>query len=130
VGSEELRLQIASGFGKIEALLESKCGLSRIPNPPQEESPMTSLTQERAASIRRMAGKREQIDAPRKFPIPADLEAALAKAHVEAKIFAALPHSHKQEYIEWIESAKKKETRASRIEKTLAMLASHKTPKA
>jgi hypothetical protein len=68
-------------------------------------------------------------DAPRTVAIPADLEAALAKAPAQAQSFAALSYSHKKEYVDWIESAKKPETRSNRIDKALAMIAERKTPK-
>jgi hypothetical protein len=68
-------------------------------------------------------------DAPRTVAVPADLEAALKKAPAQEKSFAALSYSHKKEYAEWIESAKKPETRQKRIEKAIELLASRKTPK-
>ena len=68
-------------------------------------------------------------DAPRTVDVPADLEAALAKHPTHAKSFAALSYSHKKEYVDWIESAKKPETRLNRIEKAIALLAARKTPK-
>jgi uncharacterized protein YdeI (YjbR/CyaY-like superfamily) len=68
-------------------------------------------------------------DAPRTVTIPADLDAALAKTPVHQQAFAALSYSHKKEYVDWIESAKKPETRQSRIEKMAEMLAARKTPK-
>jgi uncharacterized protein YdeI (YjbR/CyaY-like superfamily) len=58
-------------------------------------------------------------DAPRTVAIPADLQAALEKTPPRAKAFAGLSHSHKKECADWIESAKKPETRVKRIEKTL-----------
>jgi hypothetical protein len=68
-------------------------------------------------------------DTPRTVAVPADLEAELAKHPVHEKAFAALSYSHKKEYADWIESAKKPETRLKRIEKAIEMLASRKTPK-
>jgi hypothetical protein len=68
-------------------------------------------------------------DAPRTVAIPADLQAALEKASPQAKAFAALSYSHKKEYADWIESAKKAETRVKRIERALEMLTAGKTPK-
>lgn len=68
-------------------------------------------------------------DAPRTVAVPADLEAALANAPAQAQSFAALSYSHKKEYVDWIESAKKPETRSNRIDKALAMIAERKTPK-
>jgi hypothetical protein len=68
-------------------------------------------------------------DAPRTVNVPADVDAALSKAPSEAKSFAALSYSHKKEFVDWIESAKKPETRASRIQKAVAMIGTRKTPK-
>jgi Bacteriocin-protection, YdeI or OmpD-Associated/Domain of unknown function (DUF1905) len=58
--------------------------------------------------------------APRETPLPDDLDHALddaARAH-----FHALAPSHRKEWVRWVEEAKKPETRATRIEKTVASL--------
>jgi hypothetical protein len=68
-------------------------------------------------------------DAPRTVAVPADLEAALASAPGKAQAFGALSYSHKKEFVDWIESAKRPETRISRIEKAVEMAGSKKTPK-
>jgi hypothetical protein len=68
-------------------------------------------------------------DAPRTVAIPTDLAAALAKTPAQQQSFAALSYSHKKEYVDWIESAKKPETRQNRLEKMAEMLAARKTPK-
>lgn len=44
-----------------------------------------------------------------------DIQNALENDDVAARIFHALPPSHKKEYIVWINSAKKPQTRAKRI---------------
>jgi hypothetical protein len=67
-------------------------------------------------------------DAPRTVSVPADLEAALAAAS-QAQTFAAFSYSHRKEFVDWIESAKKPETHAARIQKALTMIAAKKTPK-
>ena len=43
--------------------------------------------------------------------------------------FTAFSYSHRKERVDWIEHAKKPETRATRIEKMLTMLGTTKTPK-
>jgi hypothetical protein len=68
-------------------------------------------------------------DAPRTVNVPADLMSALARVPAHAQSFDALSYSHKREFVDWIESAKKPETRASRIEKAIAMIGTRKTPK-
>jgi hypothetical protein len=68
-------------------------------------------------------------DASRTVDVPDDLLATLADVPEQAEAFAVLSYSHKKEYVEWIESAKKPETRRNRIEKAIEMLAAKKTPK-
>ncbi|MBX3191836.1 MAG: DUF1905 domain-containing protein [Labilithrix sp.] len=64
----------------------------------------------------------EHDEAPRTVEAPADLAAALAKNAAANKAWQALAPSHRREHADAILSAKKPETRARRIEKTLAML--------
>ena len=53
--------------------------------------------------------------------IPIDVIRALKTANL-FEMFAALPPSHRREYVKWIEDAKKPYTRAVRIAKTCKML--------
>jgi hypothetical protein len=58
----------------------------------------------------------------RTVEIPADFQKLLNK-HKDAKaIFDELAYSHRREYVQWIESAKRAGTRAARIEKAITML--------
>jgi hypothetical protein len=59
-------------------------------------------------------------DAPREVALPADLAAAL-DADARAA-YDALSYTHRKEWVRWVEEAKKPETRATRIEKTVAGL--------
>ncbi len=59
---------------------------------------------------------------PRTVDVPGDLSEALAGNPEAETGFERLPYSHKKEYVDWIESAKRPETRARRIEKALEML--------
>jgi hypothetical protein len=61
-------------------------------------------------------------DAPREVSVPDDLNAALADAPEARDFFAHLSYSHKHAYVNWIEQAKKPETRANRVTQTVAML--------
>jgi uncharacterized protein YdeI (YjbR/CyaY-like superfamily) len=63
------------------------------------------------------------------YSSPAELQTALTKSPAISQSFNALSYSHKKEYVDWIDSAKKPETRQKRIEKMAEMLAAHKTPK-
>jgi hypothetical protein len=61
-------------------------------------------------------------DAPRIVTVPDDLRAALDAAGRLAA-FDALSYSHRREYVEWIDDAKRRDTRARRIAKTVEQLA-------
>ena len=61
---------------------------------------------------------------PRTVKVPADLRAALAANPAAKAAFDKFPPSHKKECVSHIEEAKRPETRAARIEKTLAFLLS------
>jgi len=54
--------------------------------------------------------------------LPDDFEAALKKNKSQQAFFNALPFSHKKEYVEWIITAKREETRNERIKKSIEML--------
>jgi hypothetical protein len=58
--------------------------------------------------------------APREVPLPDDLAAAMDDAARTA--FDGLAPSHKKEWVRWVEEAKKPETRAARITKTVESL--------
>jgi Bacteriocin-protection, YdeI or OmpD-Associated/Domain of unknown function (DUF1905) len=52
---------------------------------------------------------------PRTVRVPADLRGALGKDPVAKQAFARLSPSHRREYVEWVEDAKRPETRARRV---------------
>jgi len=54
--------------------------------------------------------------------LPEDVSAALKKNKKEGVEFDALPFSHKKEYLEWILTAKRAETREERIKGTIERL--------
>ncbi len=61
--------------------------------------------------------------------MPGDLADALRlTAEAEAR-FDKLAYSHRKEFVDWIESAKRPETRENRIGKTVAMVLEGKRPK-
>ena len=64
----------------------------------------------------------ERDDAPREVDVPPALAEALA-ADPEARArFDALAFTHRREYAEWVAEAKRDETRARRVAKTLERL--------
>jgi uncharacterized protein YdeI (YjbR/CyaY-like superfamily) len=58
---------------------------------------------------------------PRVVETPADLEAALTKPARET--WDALSFTHRREYVEWFDEAKRPETRQRRVAKAVEMLA-------
>ena len=60
--------------------------------------------------------------ATKEIILPPDLENAFKKHKKEAVYFHSLAFSHRREYVEWIVTAKKEETRAKRIEGTIKRL--------
>jgi len=54
---------------------------------------------------------------------PKDLQKLLAKNAKARAAFDALSFSHRKEYVVWVVEAKKPETRAARVTKTVEMLA-------
>lgn len=60
------------------------------------------------------------------IPVPADLEAALARNRKARETFEAFAPSHRREYLEWITEAKRAETRAKRLAQTIEWLAAGK----
>jgi hypothetical protein len=57
---------------------------------------------------------------PRTVTVPRDLSTALAADATAKKAFAAMSFTHRREYVTWVEEAKRPETRARRIEATVA----------
>jgi uncharacterized protein YdeI (YjbR/CyaY-like superfamily) len=55
--------------------------------------------------------------------VPDDLSAALAGNAEAREFFGQLSYSRQNAYVTWIEQAKKPDTRTSRIEQTVALLA-------
>jgi Bacteriocin-protection, YdeI or OmpD-Associated len=56
---------------------------------------------------------------PRRVRVPADLARALADDPEAKEGFARLSFSHGREYVEWVQDAKRPETRERRIEQTV-----------
>jgi hypothetical protein len=56
---------------------------------------------------------------PRKVELPADLRQALAGDAGARRAFGNLSYSHQREYVQWIEEAKRTDTRARRVAGTV-----------
>jgi hypothetical protein len=59
---------------------------------------------------------------PREVAVPADLAEALAQDEEARASFDGLSYTHRKEWVRWIEEAKKAETRAARLTKTVESL--------
>lgn len=64
----------------------------------------------------------ERDDRPRELEVPQDLQAALGADPAAATAFDRLSFSHRREYVQWITTAKRAETRARRVAETLDRL--------
>ena len=65
----------------------------------------------------------------RTVEVPVDLADALAEGGMRAT-FDGLSYTHRKEYVEWIEEAKRERTRATRVQRTVELLREGvKTPK-
>jgi hypothetical protein len=64
----------------------------------------------------------EEDTAPRLLELPTDLVQALDAEPVARAAFDGLSFTHRREYVQWIESAKREQTRTTRIEKAVSML--------
>jgi hypothetical protein len=64
---------------------------------------------------------------PRTVEVPTDLAAALAADPVVESTFNDLAHTHRKEYVRWVEEAKREQTRADRVSRTVEMLREGRT---
>lgn len=67
-------------------------------------------------------------DAARSVSVPNDLQEALASEPDLRTTFDSLAFTHRREYVEWVDAAKKPETRARRIAATLERLRDRAAP--
>jgi Bacteriocin-protection, YdeI or OmpD-Associated/Domain of unknown function (DUF1905) len=88
---------------------------------------MIPLSAENRAAAGVAAGDEVDIDlepdtAPREVETPADLAEALTADEAARAAYQSLAFSHRKEWVRWVEEAKKPETRATRIAKTVESL--------
>ncbi len=67
----------------------------------------------------------ERVAKPEQM-VPAELAAALKKNQAAQKVFDGFAPSHRREYIDWIDQAKREATRLQRVTQTVGMLAEGK----
>jgi uncharacterized protein YdeI (YjbR/CyaY-like superfamily) len=78
------------------------------------------LSAEHRAAAGVAAGDEVEVEveadtAPRDVVVPADFADALAQDQRAQAFFQGLAYSHRKEWVRWIDSAKKPETRTSRL---------------
>lgn len=138
-GMAAFKQHVGYGFWKAKlmsdpaGLFETDCAGSMCTVKPRS---MKDLPADKVllAYIREAMKLNEQgVKAPRK-PVskrsvapPADLAAALKKSKSARATFEAFSPSHQREYNEWIEEAKRPETRQRRVEQAIEMLAEGKS---
>jgi len=88
---------------------------------------LVPLSAENRAAAGVAAGDQVDVDiepdsAPREVEVPADLAGALAGDDAARATFDGLAFTHRKEWVRWIEEAKKHETRAARLAKTVESL--------
>ncbi|HSW85234.1 MAG TPA: YdeI/OmpD-associated family protein [Candidatus Saccharimonadales bacterium] len=94
-------------------------------------SAMILLRKDVRAELDKQPGEKVEVvveldDKPREINIAYDIKKSLKAAGLWEK-FDKLAYTHRKEYVQWIEEAKKPETRVSRIQKMCEMLAAGKT---
>ncbi len=59
---------------------------------------------------------------PRTLTIPSDIMKALERAPEAKAKFSDMAYSHRKAYVDWIEQARRQETREKRIKRSLQMI--------
>ena len=70
----------------------------------------------------------ELDEEPRTVEVPEDLQAALARDPEASTAFDRLSFTHRREYVEWVEEAKRPETRARRVAATVDRVRTGRPP--
>lgn len=71
----------------------------------------------------------EEDTTPRVVKVPNDLQELLNQNPEEKTFFKSLSYTHQKEYVQWIESAKRAETRTRRLGKALELMKNRKKGK-
>jgi hypothetical protein len=64
----------------------------------------------------------EEDTEPRVVTVPSDLQKLLDENPTENVFFQKLSYTHQKEYVQWIEGAKKEDTRLRRLNKAIEMM--------
>jgi hypothetical protein len=121
------------GQVKVKALIEGKVMYRGSLAKMGYDCHVLGITQEIRKQIDKKFGDKisviiEQDLEERIVLIPADVQKELSKNKGAFDFFSGLSFTHRKEYIRWIESAKKEETRARRIDQFIEKLKAGKKP--
>jgi hypothetical protein len=88
---------------------------------------LVGINAEHRAAAGVAAGDQLEVDIrpdteQREVSVPADLAAALAQDTKASAFFDQLSYTHRKEWVRWVEDAKRPETRATRLTKTVDSL--------
>jgi hypothetical protein len=98
---------------------------SIMPESDGTHSMMVNKTMQQAANVKpgdTVTVLMELDSKPRVVSIPADLKKAFVNTKSAAAAFKELSYSRQKEFVDWVDSAKKEETRRRRVEQTISML--------
>jgi uncharacterized protein YdeI (YjbR/CyaY-like superfamily) len=68
----------------------------------------------------------DRCQGPPEVTLPDDLRRALGRSRDAGAAWDSFPYSHRKRYVDWIEEAKRPETRSRRITKAIEMMAAKK----
>jgi hypothetical protein len=115
------------GQVKVKALIEGKVMYRGSLAKMGYDSYVLGITQEVRKQLDKKFGEKinivlEQDEEERTVPIPADVQEVISKNKKASEFFSRLSFTHRKEYIRWIESAKKDETRSKRIKQFMDIM--------
>jgi hypothetical protein len=121
------------GQVKVKALIEGKVMYRGSLAKMGYDCHVLGITQEVRKQIDKNFGDKitiilEQDLEERVVEIPADVQKLLSKHKKASEYFSGLSFTHRKEYIRWIESAKKEETRLRRLDQFMERLKAGKNP--
>ena len=113
---------LGSGRPKVKATFDGHPYRGSIAN--MGSGPILIVRKDVRAAIGKDVGERVRVTVepdtePRTVAVPDDLRAALAASAGATEAFGALAYTHRREYVQWIEEAKRPETRERRVRQTV-----------
>jgi uncharacterized protein YdeI (YjbR/CyaY-like superfamily) len=123
------------GFWKGPLVVEAQTGsnpyrvfgrLTKLSDLPPKKTLTAYVKKAMALNDARITIKKAPKAPARPMVVPKDVAAALARNRKAQAAFDGFPPSHKREYLEWINEAKRAETRIRRLQTAVAQMAEGK----